>query len=435
MTDTENSSGTLVGIKNWVSERFELSRGGGPGNIRPMEGLRGFAALLVFFAHYIGFMKPFVDQSSEFAAAANAVNSVGNSGVDLFFVLSGYLIYGSLISRPQVFTQFMSRRVARIYPVFLVMFAVYIALSLLLPSESKIPSTAGEAATFLLGNFFLLAGLFPITAMISVAWSLSYEMFYYAVIPGIISVFGLREQKVGWRVGFFAVVALAYTAYCFVYWGQPRLLMFLAGILLYEAINHLRLRPPSSALTAVVVAAGLFAQLLPTEHSVGNTLQVVALFAAYYTLCFCCFANTGAWLRRVFEWTPLRWFGNMSYSFYMVHALAMQFVVLVLATFLPASSAYGPLIFWALMPALFVTALAPAVLMYLFVERRFSLKPKTSAADDGPAGLPKPTPSPSFRVPFGPGVVRARSKTRTVYTDRKRNPEPRSLEQRGSDRD
>ncbi len=433
-TGSENSSKTRGVLKAWVSERFELSRGGGPGNIRPMEGLRGFAALLVFFAHYIGFMKPFIDQSSGFAAAANAVNFIGNSGVDLFFVLSGYLIYGSLISRPQLFTQFMSRRVARIYPVFIVMFAVYIVLSLLLPNESKIPTSAGEAAAFLFGNFFLLAGLFPFTVMISVAWSLSYEMFYYAVIPAIISVFKLRQKSAGWRVGFFVVVALAYTAFCFVYWGRPRLLMFVAGILLYEAINHLRLRAPGSMFTVVVVSAALLLQLSPVTNSVGNTLQVVALFVAYFILCFCCFADTGAWLRRVFEWSPLRWFGNMSYSFYMVHALAMQFAVLVLATFLPASSAYGPLLFWAFMPALFVTALVPAVLMYLFVERRFSLKP-TRTPDDGPVELPKPAPLRALRVPFGPSVVRARSQTRTVYADRKRNPEPRGLEQRGTDRD
>ena len=169
-----------------------------------MEGLRGFAALLVFVAHYVGFVKPFMDRSTDFAAATIAVNPIGSSGVDLFFVLSGYLIYGSLLSRPQVFTQFMSRRITRIYPVFIVMFLIYVPLSFLFPSESKIPATAGEAIPFLLGNFFLLAGLFPITVMISVAWSLSYEMFYYAVIPAII--FGVRvagaERGLAYRLFF-----------------------------------------------------------------------------------------------------------------------------------------------------------------------------------------------------------------------------------------
>lgn len=137
----------------WLTERFELSRGGGS-SIRPMEGLRGFAALLVFVTHYIGFIKPLVTQPPALARFTGPVDMIGNSGVDLFFVLSGYLIYGSLLSRPQAFLPFMSRRVIRIYPVFIVMFVVYILLSLLFPAESKIPASAGEAATFLLGNFF-----------------------------------------------------------------------------------------------------------------------------------------------------------------------------------------------------------------------------------------------------------------------------------------
>ena len=438
MIRSVSGEGTAVSkIATWVSERFELSRGGGPGNIRPMEGLRGFAALLVFVTHYIGFIKPMLDQPPALARFTVPVDVIGNSGVDLFFVLSGYLIYGSLLSRPQLFTAFMSRRVARIYPVFIVMFAVYIVLSLLLPSESKIPTSAGEAAAFLFGNFFLLAGLFPFTVMISVAWSLSYEMFYYAVIPAFISAFGLRQKNPGWRVGFFVVVALAYIAFCLVYGGRPRLLMFIAGILLYEAINHLRLRAPGSVFTVVIVSAGLLAQLLPGTSHLVRTLQVVALFVSFFTLCFCCFARPGAWLRRVFEWTPLRWFGNMSYSFYMVHALAMQFVVLALTALLPPAPGYGSLFFWACMPALFVVALVPSVFMYLLVERPFSLqKPvKTPTPDDGPVELPGPAPLRALRVPFGPSAVRARSRTRTLYTGPKRNAEPRGPRQRSADRD
>ena len=207
--------------------------------------------------------------------------------------------------------------------------------------------------------------------------------------------------------------------------------MFIAGILLYEAINHLRLRPPGSVLTVVVVAAGLLVQLLPGTSNLGHTLQVVALFVSFFTLCFCCFANSGAWLRRAFEWTPLRWFGNMSYSFYMVHALVMQFVVLVLLTVLPPAPGYGPLFFWTFMPALFVAALIPAVLMYLFVERPFSLKKpvKAQTPDEGPTELPTPVPTP-VRTPFAPPTARARNpRPRNVYAAPKQNPG------RGADRD
>ncbi len=366
-----------AGTRGWFSDRFELSRGGGA-HIRPMEGLRGFATLLVFATHYIGFTKPFVDQSTGFAAVAKAVDTVGNSGVDLFFVLSGYLIYGSLIARPQAFAQFMQRRIVRIYPVFTVMFLVYVLLSVAFPGESKIPASLAGAAGFMLGIFFLLPGFFPMTWMIAVSWSLSYEMFYYTALPLVISAFTLRHRGVAWRILFFSVLAVGFAAYCAVYGGHVRLVMFVAGILLYEAIKHLRLRPPGGALTVLIVAAGLSAQALPLPGSAGDTLRVLALFVAFFSLCFCCFADPDSRVRRAFEWTPLRWFGNMSYSFYMVHALPMQFIALVVAAVIPASAETGPLLFWGLLPVMFAGALLPAVLLYLFVERPFSLKPRTA---------------------------------------------------------
>ena len=44
----------------WLTQRFELSRGGEGQNLRPMEGLRGFAVFLVFLVHYVALVKPWI---------------------------------------------------------------------------------------------------------------------------------------------------------------------------------------------------------------------------------------------------------------------------------------------------------------------------------------------------------------------------------------
>ena len=80
----------------WLTQRFELSRGGGAQNVRPMEGLRGFAVFLVFLVHYVTLVKPWMVHGSALDLFGNLLRSIGSTGVDLFFVLSGYLIYGSL---------------------------------------------------------------------------------------------------------------------------------------------------------------------------------------------------------------------------------------------------------------------------------------------------------------------------------------------------
>ena len=125
----------------WLAQRFELSRGGEAANVRPMEGLRGFAVLLVFLTHYAGMVEPWIAGSTETVRIASGLRHVGHAGVDLFFVLSGYLIYGSLMKRAQPFIGFMRRRVARIYPAFIVVFIAYVLMSFAFPSESRIPQT------------------------------------------------------------------------------------------------------------------------------------------------------------------------------------------------------------------------------------------------------------------------------------------------------
>src|SRR5262244_2354960 len=93
----------LASAWQWLAERFELTRGDKGHNVGSMEGLRGFAVFLVFLVHYVTLIDPWIASASSLASFARALHSIGNAGVDLFFVLSGYLIYGSLISRYQPF--------------------------------------------------------------------------------------------------------------------------------------------------------------------------------------------------------------------------------------------------------------------------------------------------------------------------------------------
>ena len=360
-------------IALWLSGRFELTRGGGAQNVRPMEGLRGFAVFLVFLVHYVSLVEPMMSTDARVIPLAHAMHTIGNTGVDLFFVLSGFLIYGSLITRTQPFLRFMSRRVQRIYPAFIVVFAAYIVLSLLFPEESRIPDGDTQRAIYLAQNFLLLPGLFPIEPMITVAWSLSYEMFYYLLIPLVIAVLGLRKASKSVRSVLFLIVAGLLATYCAVHGGHVRLIMFIAGILLYEALAGERV-PALGALPALLVLIiGLLCTLLPYPGPAGYALKVSILFAAFFLLCFSCFRDSSSWLAGGFSWTPLRWLGNMSYSYYLVHGLALKGAFLVIALLLP-DPRFDSLIFWGLLPPMFLVSLVPAALLFLLVERPYSLK-------------------------------------------------------------
>jgi peptidoglycan/LPS O-acetylase OafA/YrhL len=358
---------------HWLSQRFELSRGGGADNVRPMEGLRGFAVFLVFLVHYVTLVKPWVVANPILLEFSSKLHTIGNAGVDLFFVLSGYLIYGSLITRYQPFAGFMMRRVQRIYPAFITVFLTYIFLSFVFPAENKIPSGAIDGAIYLIQNFFLLPGLFPIEPMITVAWSLSYEMFYYLVTPVIIGLFGLRKRRSNWRVIFFVAVAIAFFVFSATCGGPIRLNMFVSGILLYEVVSSKHLSTPSSSFGLLALCVGLLGTLLPVTGNSGSAIKIWLLFVSFFVLCLSCFRNPTEWLARVFSLTPLRWLGNMSYSYYLLHGLALKAGFLLLTKVFPASGSDSPLWFWILLPIMFSLTLIPSTVLFLAIERPLSL--------------------------------------------------------------
>lgn len=356
-----------------------------------MEGLRGFAVFLVFLVHFVTLVKPWVSPNASLLTFAESLHTIGNSGVDLFFVLSGYLIFGSLISRRQQFLRFMSRRIERIYPAFATVFFAYLLLSFAFPRENKIPPSATDGLIYLIQNFLLLPGVFPIQPMITVAWSLSYEMFYYLAIPLVISLLRLRERSPFWRTTFFLSVALVVTIYCALNGGHIRLIMFIAGIVLYEAMNSHHVPSPTSVFGLFALVIGLLCTLIPLEGSGGNALKVSILFIAFFTVCLTCFRNPSAWLSRTFSWTPLRWLGNMSYSYYLLHGLALKAGFLALSTLIPTSS-HGYWMFWILLPPMFALTLIPTAALFLLIERPFSLVPHRIAPNVN--GLSGKVPSP-----------------------------------------
>jgi exopolysaccharide production protein ExoZ len=377
-------------IGQWLTNRFEVSRGLRGQNVRPMEGLRGFAVSLVFLVHYVALIKPWIAGHETLLAVASGMHTIGNTGVDLFFVLSGYLIYGSLIARAQPFGRFIWRRVQRIYPAFIVVFVAYLALSLLFPSENKIPVEAGTAAIYLVQNLLLLPGIFQIEPMITVAWSLSYEMAFYFAIPLLILGLGLRDRRPAFRLAVFGLTT-ALIIWASINGGPVQLILFVAGMTLYETINSLEIRVPSSLTAATALALGLASTLLPFEGAVWFTLRTCILFIAFFIVCQVCFCRTDGWFSRAFAWTPVRWLGNMSYSYYLLHGLTLKGAFMLLGIVI-AHGDYGSAFFWGLLPAMFAASLLPPAALFLMVERPFSLAVGKTRSATAPAieRVPKP---------------------------------------------
>ena len=376
-----------------------------PGRIASMEGARGLAIALVFFVHYRALFIDYVPEASLTHGILVFLGNIGNSGVDLFFVLSGFLIYGAVIKKTVKFLTFMRRRVQRIYPTFLVVFALYVALSIVMPSENKIPTSLGGGALYLFENLCLLPGMFDIVPMITVAWSLSFEFFYYLFVPILVGLTRMRSWPQPVRILFFlAATALGFYAAVSLEFTQARLLMFISGILLYEARNVAPLRTrvleklgPNGDLGAIfgllltlVISYVLerqqeYVEFLPRIRELGGVYRIGTLYVGFFFFTLFCFAYDGR-LRRAFSLTPLRWMGNISYSYYMIHGLALKAMQVVIVR-VHAQTHADSWLAWALLLPVFFGTLLAATALYMLIERPFSLavagpKEKASSTHD-----------------------------------------------------
>ena len=353
----------------WLASRFELSRGSA-GNLRPMEGLRGLAVLMVFAVHYATLIDPWLPNGT-LNVLAKAAGTVGHAGVDLFFVLSGYLIYGMLISKPRALGPFLRRRIRRIYPTYGAVFALYVALSLAIPEENKIPAGSWPAAAFLTSNFLLLPGLTSLPSFITVAWSLSYEMFYYVVTPLLVVALGLRRRPAGDRVIWLAALGLGLVALCVSLAGPVRLLGFVAGMAMFDLLEDRRIPLPGGLLAVGSLAVGLGAMLVPWSFLSAYEVKIVILVSTLLVFCLSCVGRPASRLAAIFSWTPLRWLGNMSYSFYLIHGVTLLGLFRVFKWLVPPEpSAFLTV---ALLPIALVLAMTTAAALFLLVERPFSL--------------------------------------------------------------
>jgi peptidoglycan/LPS O-acetylase OafA/YrhL len=86
-------------------------------------------------------------------------------------------------------------------------------------------------------------------------------------------------------------------------------------------------------------------------------------------LCWHCFAAT-SFLTQAASWTPLRWLGNMSYSYYLIHGLSLKFAFMVLGAFVTP----GHDLFLALFLPMLAFTLVPSAVLFMLIEKPLSLR-------------------------------------------------------------
>lgn len=204
-----------------------------------IQGLRAVASLMVLVTHAL---YPFVPMRDHWIT--KYINNFGPGGVDLFFVISGFIIYTvgarsgeeSTKSRFRVTWDFLLKRLIRIYPIYWVMFgfaSFTIAFIVDIPFvPMAVPSTPS-----------LLLLLSPANNIILAAWSLHYEMIYYIVATLCLLIFR-QHLLVGLLLWFAITIACISAAFVLgkdwmhQVWASSLFFEFMFGVLVALLIKN-----------------------------------------------------------------------------------------------------------------------------------------------------------------------------------------------------
>jgi peptidoglycan/LPS O-acetylase OafA/YrhL len=271
--------------------------------IAPIQGLRGLSALSVYFFHVYDMSRKqgFFPHS---IAWASPIFKSGAHGVEIFFMISGFLITGSLINHADA-RRFLIDRCIRIYPVFLVIQAILFAAESLAGFKEFSGITVSGWFTLWIENSLFLPGIFDLPLVQLNAWSLSYEALFY-LIAAATWVIAVRWGKMSAR-------AFAGPVCVFMLWQYPVCIFFLIGIAVFLWGAVPRLRVPSLASVPLLVVT-LYLLALSVEHPY---LKFVAALPGL--LAFCSVVRGTGALARLASTRTLMYFGSISYSFYLWH--------------------------------------------------------------------------------------------------------------------
>jgi exopolysaccharide production protein ExoZ len=350
-----------------------------------LEGLRGVAAFLVVIHHYVNWVIDYTQPGSLQALVYGVAGHLGATGVQLFFVLSGFLIHFILMSRPQKYGPFLKRRIVRVVP--LAWFCISLALFIMfMRGRYEVPAMTGNIWIDIIGNYLLIPGIFPALALYQVTWTLSYEMLFYAVCPLLVMMYQ------AFRLTSLARVAISLSFVPLIFWLSRyhfSVAYFVVGVLVAEALPLLKRHDRLAFFTnlaAIFYAvpmiiwnqfiAGELARYPLETKGIWTIMQQFCFLGPAFFLLVAATVGPEKSLARILALTPIRFIGAISYSLYLTHILVLGGLMALFHWVLPTTIYMSVFEYFAFMGLFIILAIGFASVTYLMIERPFSLDRK-----------------------------------------------------------
>jgi peptidoglycan/LPS O-acetylase OafA/YrhL len=302
-----------------------------------LEALRGIAALSVAAFHSwqsrwldsAGSTRSFLSPTTtdgffdQIASLALRIAGNGHGAVILFFVISGFVLTGSLARGPQDYarggTRFLLARLFRIYPAAVATIAVFALVFWAFGASFGRAQNFGPIA--LVENALLID-----TSINGVMWTLQVELIAGPLL--LIAYFGFQ------RFGIAPVVALFCILAALSFWGPwmraigganmfGTIHAFIPGMIAFlTAPRLLRSCTPRTATLVLAIASIGFLASRPVLSWTSNWAVIAEASFGAIAVAVLAFGRPGAFA-TIFDWRLTRFFGRISYSFYLLHPLTL----------------------------------------------------------------------------------------------------------------
>ncbi|MEX2049010.1 MAG: acyltransferase [Gemmatimonadota bacterium] len=300
-----------------------------------IDGLRGVAAMMVVLFHF----NEALSDAVTFPAWIVAVLRHGDLGVDVFFVLSGFVIAFSVrngVHTPAYLARFALRRSIRLDPplwatIVLELVLIQLVLALFPEQGTPIP-TMGQT----LANMTYVQVLLGIPSIVPVFWSLTYEVqFYIVVVASLVGIRwsyqrGLNEQHRRWLANGVGMAALVYSLSIWHGLIAPpltglfieRWFQFFLGVVAWlTTASKLAPRMGLAIGALCVLSAALFAD---SSYRVWSTNVAVATSALII------WVGLTNRMSTMLSGGPIQFLGRVSYSLYLLHLVTgWRFIALM----------------------------------------------------------------------------------------------------------
>ena len=310
-------------LPSWLTQRFQRITSGGR-YVPEVDGLRFLAISAVVLFHLHGFLSKFAGAAPS-GAFGNAIASTlrhGGLGVQMFFVLSGFILSLPRVGadKPVNLKKYYGRRLTRLEPPYLVaMLGLFVAFAFV-HGWAAMPD---QAPHLLAGLVYLHGPVFQhLYEPNPVIWSLEVEVQFYLAFPALALLF--RLKPVSRRAAMVALTLLFAWINQVNAWPFANLLGFLhyffAGMLLADLnprVGEAKGHPGWDAAALVTCAAGWW-WFVHTDH--GDLLFAGWVFLLYLAG----FRSVG--FRWLLARRPVRTIGMMCYTIYLLHFPLISFI-------------------------------------------------------------------------------------------------------------